>query len=90
MGCPFVYCHSNAPLYPNHVYCDPPRHEPYVRVVVNDGVVPIPGCEDGPGGSCPLAFFERKVLLRGWEVGEFGRVCGLEEGAKEKVTFLHQ
>jgi acid phosphatase len=28
--------------------------------------------------------------LRGWEVGEFGRVCGLEEGAKEKVTFLHQ
>jgi acid phosphatase len=90
MECPYVYCHSNAPLYPNHVYCDPPRHEPYIRVVVNDGVVPTPGCEDGPGRSCPLAFFERKVLLRGWEVGEFGRVCGLEEGAAEKVTFLHQ
>ncbi|KAI4721719.1 phosphoglycerate mutase-like protein [Aureobasidium sp. EXF-10727] len=90
MVCPYVYCHSNAPLYPNHVYCDPPHHEPYVRVVVNDGVVPIPGCDDGPGKSCPLAAFERRVMLRGWEVGDFGKLCGLEEGAADKITFLHQ
>lgn len=90
MVCPQVYCHSNAPLYPNHVYCNPPHPEPYVRVVVNDGVVPIPGCDDGPGKSCPLAAFERKVMLRGWEVGDFGRLCELEEGAADKITFLHQ
>ncbi|KAG9671306.1 phosphoglycerate mutase-like protein, partial [Aureobasidium melanogenum] len=90
MVCPYVYCHSNAPLYPNHVYCNPPHPEPYVRVVVNDGVVTIPGCDDGPGKSCPLAAFERKIMLRGWEVGDFGRLCGLEEGAADKITFLHQ
>lgn len=90
VACPHVYCHSNAPLYPNHVYCDPPVHEPYVRVVVNDGVVPVPGCDGGPGRTCPLSAFERRVLLRGWEVGGFGTLCGLEDGAADKITFLHQ
>ncbi|KAI5238030.1 phosphoglycerate mutase-like protein [Aureobasidium subglaciale] len=90
MVCPQVYCHSNAPLYPNHIYCDPPHDEPYVRIVINDGVVAIPDCDDGPGKSCPLASFERRVMLKGWEVGDFGRVCELEEGAPNKITFLHQ
>ncbi|KAI5197755.1 phosphoglycerate mutase-like protein [Aureobasidium subglaciale] len=85
-----VYCHSNAPLYPNHIYCDPPLDEPYVRIVINDGVVAIPGCDDGPGRSCPLASFERRVMLRGWEVGDFGRLCELEEGSPSKISFLHQ
>ncbi|THW89001.1 phosphoglycerate mutase-like protein [Aureobasidium pullulans] len=90
LACPQIYCHSNAPLYPNHIYCDPPKDEPYIRVIINDGVVAIPDCQDGPGKSCALASFERKVMLRGWEVGDFGKTCGLEEGAADKVTFLHQ
>lgn len=90
LSCPAVYCRSNAPLYPNHVYCDKAVEEKYVRVLVNDGVTAVPGCDGGPGKSCPLGEFEKRVMLRGWEVGDFGRVCGLEEGREKKVRFLHQ
>jgi acid phosphatase len=90
MTCPRVYCHSNAPLYPNHVYCNPPHDESYIRILINDGLVPIPDCKSGPGESCPLRDFERRVLLRGWEVGDFGRLCGLQKGAADRITFLHQ
>lgn len=31
--------------------------EAYVRVLVNQAPVPLPGCSEGPGASCPLASF---------------------------------
>ena len=90
INCPAVYCRTNAPLYPNHVYCDAPADENYVRVIVNDAVVHLSDCHDGPGGSCPMHDFERRVLHQGWAAGDFRRVCGLDEGAPDRVTFLHQ
>ncbi|KAK5158655.1 hypothetical protein LTR04_005154, partial [Oleoguttula sp. CCFEE 6159] len=68
LACPAeVTCWSNAPLYPNHVYCEEPRDDVFVRVNINDGIVAIPGCDGGPGGSCALAGFLERVRERGRE-----------------------
>ena len=61
----------------------------FVRVNINDGIVPLPYCKSGPGESCPLRHFVNHVQRRGTEVGEFGDVCGLE-GDAGHITFLHQ
>jgi acid phosphatase len=34
-----------------------PAAEVYVRALVNQAPIPIPGCSEGPGASCPLASF---------------------------------
>lgn len=83
-------CWSNAPFYPNHIYCEPRTYEVHVRVNVNDGIVAIPGCSDGPGSSCPLEDFLERVKKRGEETEEFGKLCGLDDGAAKSITFLHQ
>ena len=83
-------CWSNAPFYPNHVYCEPQPDAVYVRVNVNDGIVAIPGCDSGPGRSCPLDEFLKKVGMRGKEIEEFRSICGLGEDAPDRITFLHQ
>jgi acid phosphatase len=66
------------------------RYDIYVRVNVNDGIVPLPGCDSGPGSSCPLKEFLKRVRKRGEETEEFGKICGLAEGVPERITFLHQ
>ena len=83
-------CWSNAPFYPNHVYCEPQRYDSFVRVNVNDGIVAIPGCSDGPGSSCPLQDFIDRVRKRGKKFEDFGSICGLEKSAAKGITFLHQ
>lgn len=84
-------CWQETPLYPNMVYCEQPADDVFVRVIVNDGVVGVvPGCSDGPGGSCALERWVRMVEGRRAEVGGFREVCGLDERAAEGVTFLHQ
>lgn len=85
-----VRCWNNGPFYPNHIYCEKPREDVYVRVNVNDGIVAIPGCQSGPGGSCLVREFLEKVRKRGQEVGDFRKVCGLSDEAAEGITFLHQ
>ncbi|KAL4794351.1 histidine phosphatase superfamily [Aspergillus venezuelensis] len=47
------------------------RHGPFVRVNINDKIVPLQYCKSGPGSSCPLAEFSAHVVRRGREVGEF-------------------
>ncbi|TKA81855.1 hypothetical protein B0A55_01595 [Friedmanniomyces simplex] len=78
--------------YPHMRYCEPEgQEELYVRVNVNDGTVALPGCEGGPGRSCPLGEFVRRVERRGREAGgSFGEVCGLPGGARGGIGFLHQ
>lgn len=61
----------------------------YVRVNINDRIVPLPFCLDGPGRSCSLSAFEEYVTQRGHGIGPFGEVCGLE-GHPDRITFLHQ
>ncbi|KAI4250352.1 MAG: hypothetical protein LQ352_005357 [Teloschistes flavicans] len=62
----------------------------YVRINVNDGIVPLPTCSSGPGFSCPLESFLSIVQRRGKEVGDFRENCGVGEDSPEKITFLHQ
>lgn len=64
--------------------------EKYVRVNINDGITALPDCHNGPGMSCPLGEFAARTQRRGAQVGDFGELCGLEEGAAERITFLHQ
>ena len=78
--------------YPNHRYTSPAKVEEFVRVNVNDGIVALPGCSSGPGGSCPLNEFLARVEKKGTEVGGFREVCGLGKGkgGSEGIDFLHQ
>ena len=62
----------------------------YVRINVNDGIVALPGCDSGPGKSCPLDEFLELVSKRGEEAGDFRQVCGLGPDAADRITFLHQ
>ncbi|KAK4982172.1 hypothetical protein LTR66_009435 [Elasticomyces elasticus] len=84
------YCWNNAPLYPNHVYCEPERDDVFIRININDGIVAVPGCDHGPGRSCPLDQWTEWVEARGRELGAFKDVCGLADDAPDRITFLHQ
>jgi acid phosphatase len=62
----------------------------FVRINVNDGIVALPGCEQGPGSSCPLADFQARIAARGAELGDFREKCGLDMHAPDRITFLRQ
>lgn len=61
----------------------------YIRVNINDRIVPLPFCQDGPGRSCSLTSFGEYVIRRGYETRPFGEVCGLGDHP-DRITFLHQ
>lgn len=63
--------------------------EIYIRININDRIVPLPSCRSGPGNSCALPNFVDFVQRRGAAVGDFGEVCGLK-GHAERITFLRQ
>ncbi|KAI9838929.1 MAG: hypothetical protein M1819_004137 [Sarea resinae] len=77
---------SNHPSDPK----EEEKRDIYIRININDGIVPLPGCTAGPGRSCPLAGFLEHVKRRGEEVGDFRTVCGLGPDAPDRITFLHQ
>ncbi|OAG25305.1 phosphoglycerate mutase-like protein [Alternaria alternata] len=62
----------------------------FVRLNINDGITAIPGCDSGPGKSCPLAEFAARTRKKGEEVGNFNELCGLDGDATERITFLRQ
>ncbi|KAL8925020.1 MAG: hypothetical protein Q9208_003704 [Pyrenodesmia sp. 3 TL-2023] len=64
--------------------------EQFVRINVNDGIVAFPGCSTGPGSSCPLEDFLALVCRRQKKIGNFRQICGLDEDAPARITFLHQ
>ncbi|PIL27452.1 hypothetical protein GSI_10601 [Ganoderma sinense ZZ0214-1] len=51
----------------------------YVRLRINNAVVPLPGCATGPGASCSLAAFENYVRSRAEVAGDFVARCGLQD-----------
>ncbi|KXL51435.1 hypothetical protein M433DRAFT_83301 [Acidomyces richmondensis BFW] len=75
--------------YPNHRYCEEPTSRVYVRVNVNDGIVRIPRCANGPGESCAIGEFLERVMRRAKVAGDFRKVCGLSEDAAKSPSFLH-
>ncbi|KAJ3576326.1 hypothetical protein NP233_g494 [Leucocoprinus birnbaumii] len=67
--------------------------EKFVRIKVNNAVVPIPKCTSGPGSSCPLQKFVTYVDNdRATAAGDFIKVCGLEgvRNATGEVDFFTQ
>ncbi|KAK7536406.1 3-phytase B precursor [Phyllosticta citribraziliensis] len=67
-----------------------PAVDAFVRININDGVVAIPGCANGPGGSCPLSDFANRVKDRGAALGNFNELCGLAPAMPSQITFLRQ
>jgi acid phosphatase len=61
----------------------------FVRININDGVVPIPGCNVG-SGLCPLDQFVTRLRRHQESVGDFRNVCGLTDDMPGHITFLHQ
>ncbi|KAE8387504.1 histidine phosphatase superfamily [Aspergillus alliaceus] len=66
---------------------EPKGREAFLRINMNDKIVPLPYCQSGPGLSCPLEEFVGHVDRRRSEVGEFGDVCGLK-GDVGYINFL--
>lgn len=66
------------------------QKEVYIRLNVNDGIVALDGCSDGPGSSCPLNGFLEHIKIRGEIAGDFRKTCGLGEDAPDRLTFLRQ
>ncbi|RPB27592.1 phosphoglycerate mutase-like protein [Terfezia boudieri ATCC MYA-4762] len=62
----------------------------FIRFNVNDGIVALPGCDSGPGESCPLDKLMAHVAERGSMGGDFRKTCGLPEWAPDRLTFLRQ
>lgn len=65
------------------------KSDAFVRVNINDDIVHLSHCKSGPGLFCPLDEFNAHVRRRKLEVGDFGKVCGLD-GDAGRITFLHQ
>lgn len=59
----------------------------YVRYIVNDAVIPIQTCQDGPGFSCELSKFQTYVESR-IAGTNYGSQCQIPEGVPTSVTFL--
>lgn len=65
--------------------------EQFIRINVNDGIMPLRNCTSGPGQSCPLLEFAEFIRRRGVELGNFEEACGIEKNGDGGVlTFLHQ
>jgi len=62
----------------------------FVRIIVNDGVVSLPTCANGPGSSCELEEFAEYIDARGRMAGDFRTVCGLPDDAAREPSFLRQ
>lgn len=61
----------------------------FVRININDGVIPLPDCDSGPGKSCPLDQLISRIHEKKAQVGEFTDVCGTGE-VDTGITFLRQ
>lgn len=70
-----------ARTYVERLACGDDR---YVRLVVNDAVIPIDSCQSGPGFSCPLDEFAAYVQDR-VEGMDYASVCHAKTG---KLTFI--
>ncbi|KAJ5560313.1 multiple inositol polyphosphate phosphatase [Penicillium frequentans] len=65
------------------------KKDKFIRININDRVVPLPLCRSGPGSSCSLDDFIRYVNSQEVSFGDYGQACGLKDHA-ERITFLRQ
>ncbi|KAK6204533.1 secreted acid phosphatase [Scheffersomyces amazonensis] len=86
---PNPYVHSSivpqaARIYTEKYQCS---NTSYVRYIVNDAVIPIPGCNAGPGLSCEFSEFEKYIEGRIGHLN-FTDTCELTASQPNKVTFF--
>lgn len=60
--------------------------ETYVRFIINDAVVPVPKCQDGPGFSCKLSDFENYVAERLSGI-DIVKDCKVPDDVPQELTF---
>lgn len=51
----------------------------YVRIVLNDAVVPLDGCTSGPGYSCKLSDYNDFVTARLANIPNFNDICNIQD-----------
>ncbi|KAK9470232.1 acid phosphatase pho5 [Dipodascopsis tothii] len=68
------------------LHCGRSPETVHVRVVLNDAVVPVPGCQTGPGFACPLEDFRRHLAGRAQQ--PFDEACGLNASAARAPAFF--
>ncbi|KAG7662827.1 PHO5 [[Candida] subhashii] len=82
------FVHANlvpqgARLYTEKYNCD---GDSYVRFVLNDAVIPIPGCNNGPGFSCGFDDF-RSFIKQRLERIDYIEECGVPANVSQSLTF---
>lgn len=69
---------SNATLNANSTGHKTGTENIYVRVVLNEAVVPLKGCSDGPGYSCKLSDFNEYVTARLANIPDYVDICNIQ------------
>ncbi|PRT54532.1 3-phytase B [Wickerhamiella sorbophila] len=59
----------------------------YVRVVLNEAVAPLPGCDSGPGKSCKLSDFS-KLVDKAIAGVDFVKTCNVSADAPQYLSFF--
>lgn len=60
----------------------------FVRVVLNEAVIPLNNCSSGPGYSCPLAEFNDWVDRRLSQIPEYSSFCNIPKGSPKYLDFF--
>lgn len=63
----------------------PASETTFVRININDAIVPHPECQDGPGGSCSLDNFVALIAKKSEEAGKFEDVCGVDDEVRKTI-----
>ncbi|CDO55988.1 similar to Saccharomyces cerevisiae YBR092C PHO3 Constitutively expressed acid phosphatase similar to Pho5p [Geotrichum candidum] len=59
----------------------------FIRLIINESVIPIPGCQTGPGLTCPIEQFTKFLSDRMKEY-PYVEVCGLDELLPTEIDFF--
>jgi acid phosphatase len=57
-----------------------------VRLVLNEAVLPVDGCADGPGYSCSLASYENFITTN-LKTLDFVKDCDIAKGLPQYLSF---
>ena len=61
------------------------EEDTYVRIVLNEAVVPFEGCQNGPGFSCSLADYTEKVSKT---LPDFSTTCNISASDPQYLSFF--